>query len=146
MRKIYAVLALGVASVTTACTDDDTVTRNLNELPAPARAILTRQFAHTQVSYIKIDKDWFWTDTYEVRLVDGTEISFDRKGNWTEVDGKYAEIPAFFVPEPVRRQAGDLFPGEKITKIEKNRRDFEVELSNDVDLRFDRKFNIREMD
>lgn len=39
-----------------------------------------------------------------------------------------------------------MFPGEKITKIEKDSREYEVELTNDVDLKFDRKFNIREID
>ena len=39
-----------------------------------------------------------------------------------------------------------MFPGEKITKIEKGSRKYEVELTNDVELKFDRKFNIREID
>lgn len=59
MRKIFAILILGIVIVTTACADNDVITRNLNELPAPARTILKQQFAHTKVSYIKIDKDWF---------------------------------------------------------------------------------------
>ena len=57
MRKIFAILILGIVIVTTACADNDVITRNLNELPAPARTILKQQFAHTKVSYIKIDKD-----------------------------------------------------------------------------------------
>ena len=54
MRKIFAILILGIVIVTTACADNDVITRNLNELPAPARTILKQQFAHTKVSYIKI--------------------------------------------------------------------------------------------
>ena len=128
MRKIFAILILGIVIVTTACADNDVITRNLNELPAPARTILKQQFAHTKVSYIKIDKDWFKSTTYDVQLVNGTEVSFDSKGDWTEVDGKRSEV------------------GEKITKIEKDSRKYEVELTNDVELKFDRKFNIREID
>ena len=52
MRKIFAILILGIVIVTTACADNDVITRNLNELPAPARTILKQQFAHTKVSYI----------------------------------------------------------------------------------------------
>ena len=51
MRKIFAILILGIVIVTTACADNDVITRNLNELPAPARTILKQQFAHTKVSY-----------------------------------------------------------------------------------------------
>lgn len=68
MRKIFAILILGIVIVTTACADNDVITRNLNELPAPARTILKQQFAHTKVSYIKIDKDWFKSTTYDVQL------------------------------------------------------------------------------
>ena len=44
MRKIFAILILGIVIVTTACADNDVITRNLNELPAPARTILKQQF------------------------------------------------------------------------------------------------------
>lgn len=148
MRKIFAILILGIVIVTTACADNDVITRNLNELPAPARTILKQQFAHTKVSYIKIDKDWFKSTTYDVQLqlVNGTEVSFDSKGDWTEVDGKRSEVPAFFIPKEIKKQVNEMFPGEKITKIEKDSRKYEVELTNDVELKFDRKFNIREID
>ena len=142
MRKMFAILLLGMVIVTTACADNDVITRNVNDLPVPARTILKQQFAHTKVSYIKIDKDWFKSATYDVQLVNGTEISFDSKGDWTEVDGKRSEVPAFFIPAPIKKQVNDMFPGEKITKIEKDSREYEVELTNDVD----RKFNIREID
>ncbi len=146
MRKIFAVLVLGIVMITTACADNDVITRNLNELPAPARATLKQQFAHTKVSYIKIDKDWFIFTTYDVQLVNGTEVSFDSKGNWTEVDGKRSEVPAFFIPKEIRKQVDEMFPGEKITKIEKDRRKYEVEFTNGVELTFDRNFNIRDTD
>ena len=31
MRKIFAILILGIVIVTTACADNDVITRNLNE-------------------------------------------------------------------------------------------------------------------
>ena len=46
----------------------------------------------------------------------------------------------------IKKQVNEMFPGEKITKIEKDSRKYEVELTNDVELKFDRKFNIREID
>ena len=143
MRKMFAILLLGMVIVTTACADNDVITRNLNDLPVPARTILKQQFAHTKISYIKIDKDWFKSATYDVQLVNGTEISFDSKGDWTEVDGKRSEVPAFFIPAPIKKQVNDMFPGEKITKIEKDSREYEVELTNDVALKFDRHLSLQ---
>ncbi len=146
MRKIFAILILGIIITTGACADNDAISRNMNDLPVAARNILKKQFAQTKVSYIKIDKDLFKPTTYDVQLVNGTEVSFDSKGNWTEVDGKKSEIPAFFIPSEIKRQVNEMFPEEKITKIEKNSRNYEVELTNGTDLTFDKKFNIREID
>ena len=39
-----------------------------------------------------------------------------------------------------------MFPGEKITKIDRDSREYEVELSNDVDLKFDKKGQLKEVD
>lgn len=146
MRKIFAILVLGIVITTSACADNDVISRNLNDLPVVARNILKKQFAQTKVSYIKIDKDLFKSTTYDVQMINGTEISFDSKGNWTEVDGKKSEVPAFFIPAEIKKQVKAMFPGEKITKIEKDSRDYEIELGNGTDLKFDKKFNIRDVD
>ena len=146
MKKFLPISVLGTALVAVACTDRDVITRNLDALPAPAHAILRQQFAQTQVSYIKIDKIWFWQTDYDVQLVNGMEISFDQDGDWTEVDGKRSEVPPYFIPAEIRSQVESMFPGEKVTQIEKSRRKYEIELSNDVELEFDRDFNIKEID
>ena len=117
MRKIFAILILGIVIVTTACADNDVITRNLNELPAPARTILKQQFAHTKVSYIKIDKDWFKSTTYDVQLVNGTEVSFDSKGDWTEEDSKRSEVPHYIKPKDINNQVNAMLPVETITII-----------------------------
>ncbi len=39
-----------------------------------------------------------------------------------------------------------MFPGENHQNRKKDSRKYEVELTNDVELKFDRKFNIREID
>lgn len=145
MKKILMAIVLGLAITTTACADD-VISRNVNDIPAPARTILNQQFANTKVSYIKIDKDLFQSTTYEIQLVNGYEVSFDSKGNWIEVDCKRGEVPAYFIPANIKKQVNEMFPGEKITKIEKDSREYEVELSNDVDLKFDKKGQLKEVD
>lgn len=62
------------------------------------------------------------------------------------MDGKKSEIPAYFVPAAIQKHVNEMFPGEKVVKIEKDARDYEIELTNDVDLKLDRKFNLREVD
>lgn len=145
MKKILMAIVLGLAITTTACADD-VISRNVNDLPVAARTVLNKVFANTKVSYIKIDKDLFQSTSYEIQLVNGYEVSFDSKGNWIEVDCKQGEVPAYFIPTNIKKQVNDMFPGEKITKIDRDSREYEVELSNDVDLKFDKKGQLKEVD
>ncbi len=145
MKKIFAVLVLGFSIISIAVANER-ITSNLNDLPAPAQEVVKKEFANTKVSYIKIDKDLFKSTTFEVQFVNGTEITFDSKGNWIEVDCQRAEVPAAFVPAQIKNQINDMFPGEKVTRIDKELRYYEVELTNDVDLKFDKNFRIKEVD
>ena len=132
MKKIFAILAVALAFSATACADrKDVFSRNTDALPAPARATLDKEFPEEKVSYIKIEKEIFQSTTYEVQFVHGTEVCFNSDGEWIEVDCK--------------REA-DMFAGEPITKIEKDAREYEVELSNGVELKFDKRFRLREVD
>ena len=72
---------------------------------------------------------------YEVLLTDGTEIEFDSKGNWEEVSARKGQvIPASIVPN----FAVD-FAAEGVTKVERDRKGYEVELSTGVSFKFDKK-------
>lgn len=146
MKKVFAILTIGFAIAATACADNDVISRNTNDLPAPARATLKQHFPHAKVSYIKIEKEWPWSTTYEVQLVHGAEISFNSKGEWIEVDCKQEAVPVAFIPAQIRSQVKEMFPDEQVTKIERDSRDYEVELYNDVDLKFNKKFKIVKVD
>lgn len=145
MKKLLSALAV-IFAITTTSFADDAITRNMNDLPAPARTTLSKLFANTKVSYIKIEKDLFQSTSYDVKLVNGHEVSFDSKGNWTEVDCKQSAVPNTFIPATIKKQVNEMFPGEKITKIEKDTREYEIELSNDVDLKFDKNGKLKKVD
>ena len=146
MTKIFVALVLGFSIISIACADNERITRSLNDLPAPAREVVNKEFANTKVSYIKIDKDLFKSTTYEVQFVNGMEITFDKDGNWIEVDCQRNEVPAAFVPAQIKKQVNDMFPGEKVIKIEKEPRHYDVELGNDIDIKFDKNFKIKKVD
>lgn len=149
MKKIMIALALfiGLFSVTVAINaDDDIISQDLNDLPAAARTTISKYFPSSTLSYIKIDKD-FIGQSYEVKFQDGKEISFDKKGRWTEVECVGAPVPNDFVPATIKTKVNSMFPGQSITKIEKKKNGYyEVEISNRTELEFDRKYNIRDVD
>ena len=75
---------------------------------------------------------------YEVKLVDGTEIEFTTAGEWKKVDCRTRAVPSALGPEAITKYVKGQFPKNLITKIEKKRNGFEIELDNDLELIFDK--------
>ncbi len=114
----------------------DTYSHDINTLPAAAQTIVKNNFK-AGVSHIKIDKDFGRVSEYDVVLTDGSEITFDSKGNWKDIEMRAnASVPAALVPEAIKAYVKQNQKKVKITGIEKNRSGYEVELSNGVEMKF----------
>lgn len=112
----------------------------LSELPAEARAFVSQHFGSKQVAIVKLDKEFF-SHKYEIIFGDGTKLEFDKRGTWQDIDGKHHAIPSSVVPAKVQTYVQKHFPGTQVIQIErKSRGRYSVELSNTVDLLFDRSF------
>ena len=72
--------------------------------------------------------------------MDGTEIDFDSKGNWEEVSAKNGQaVPASVVPSFAASYLKEHNFTEPVTKVERDRKGYEVELSTGVSFKFDKK-------
>jgi hypothetical protein len=71
-----------------------------------------------------------------VVLTDGTEIDFDGKGEWDSVDCKRSAVPSALVPAAIAGYVQANFPSQLIVKIDKEHYGYEVQLSNDIELKF----------
>lgn len=136
MKKILMAI---VALVTVfAASARDSYSRDVNVLPASARTTLKNTFK-ADVSHIKIEKSLGRVSEYDVVMTDGTEVTFDRSGNWKDVEVKRGgEVPKALVPQLVKKYIDQYQRGAKIVGLEKNRSGYEVELSNGVEMRFDK--------
>ena len=84
---------------------------------------------------------------YEVTYTDRTEVEFDTKGEWTSVDRKYTAVPAAIVPKQITDYvAKSNFPNQEIRKIERNAYTWEIELTNGLEIKFDRNFRVIDID
>lgn len=117
----------------------------VGELPAAAQQFITTHFKGVEVSYAKVDEEWFDKE-YKVVFVNGAKVEFLEDGLWKELDCKYGEVPAAAVPRQIADEVARLFPGRKIVSIDRGRRDYEVGLDNGLELTFDRKFRLTVMD
>ena len=127
----------------TGCSND-TITQDRNALPENAQALLAEHFEGT-LDWVKVDKELLRKDTYEVRFTEGTEIDFDRDGNWKEISGK-GGVPVALVPLFASDYVQQHYPEQKIVSIERNNSIFEIELTNDLSLRFDKQGRMIQID
>ena len=81
-----------------------------------------------------------------VIFTDGNKVEFDKKGNWTEVNCKFSVVPQGIIPAPIQKYVTTNYADAKILKIERDKADYEVKLSNGWELKFDSKFNLIDID
>ena len=132
---LVALLCMLLQSVT--CLADDKIIP-VEQLPAPAKTFVKKYFPQATIEYATKDTEFMGT-TYEVRLSDGTEVDFDKKGNWDNVNCKTKAVPASLVPAAIAQYVKAHYPNTVIVKIDKERGGYEIELSNDLDLKFNSK-------
>lgn len=145
MRKfIFVTLGLLTMCATTLRADNERAIA-VNQLPAAAQEFVKQHFADRKIALAKVETEIF-SKSYEVFFADGDHIDFDGNGNWTEVDCKMSAVPNAIVPEPIRQYVGTTYPDATIKKIDKEPREYEVKLSNRLELTFDTAFNLKDID
>lgn len=143
MKKLLSILAM-LAIVFTASAD--TYSRDVNVLPQKAKTVLAKNFS-SQVSVIKLDHKHNHVSEYEVILNDGSEITFDSKGNWKEVEvNKASSVPSVFVLSEISKYVSQNYRDARIVGVEKDRKGYEVQLSIGQDLKFDRQGRFLRLD
>ncbi len=144
MKKVFALLAM--LTVVFAASARDTYSRNVNDLPKGAQSTLAKNFK-SKVSVIKIDKDFGRISEYDVVMSDGAEISFDRDGNWKDVEvSNNSAVPKGFIPTAIAQYVSRNYKNARIIGIDKDRNGYELELSTGLDLKFDKQGNFLRFD
>lgn len=137
MKKLLLVLTM-LTCIIGYTSAKDTYAHDASALPKAAQTVIANNFK-AKVSLVKIEKDFGRVSEYEVILTDGTEISFDRDGNWENVEvNNTKSVPSSIVPKAIRAYVAKTHPGQRIVGIDKERKGYEIELSNGIDMKFDK--------
>lgn len=139
--KILMLALMAVLQLTSCHSDDDDVVINQTDLPAVAQTFLNDYFNNLQVTRVEKDSE-NGADYYDVYLADGTELEFDKSGAWTSVDCKTKAVPVGIVPEAISKYVAENHANLTIVQIERESYGYEIELSNDLDIRFDHDFKV----
>lgn len=145
MKKILFALAF-VLGIGVAAQARDNYERTDASLPEAAKMTISKNFK-AKVSLVKIEKKFGSIHEYEVILTDGTEIQFDAKGNWEDVETPANKsVPSSLIPKGITDYVSKNYKKNKIVGIEKKSHGYEVELSNGIDMVFDRTGNFQRFD
>ena len=118
---------------------------NVNELPAKAQTLLSKHFKGQKVMLATIESGVV-SRNYDVVLRNGTKLEFDKKGDLTEIDCKQGIVPSQLIPQPIKNYLKENYRGEAVRKIEWNKKEYEVELTNGIDLTFNKHFQLIDID
>ena len=115
------------------------------QLPAKSQTFLKTHFGNKRILLVTLEHEHLKT-TYEVRYADGTGVEFRKDGDWKEVDCRLDTVPTAIVPQPVLTFVKGHHPDSYICKVERDRKGYEVKLDNRLELTFDTKFRLIEVD
>lgn len=144
MKKLLT-LMLCLFSLQMVVRADNDKTIQINQLPKKAQLFIETHFSGVKVAYAKEESELL-DKNYDVVFTNGNKVEFDKKGEWKQVDCKQSELPAGIVPEKIKDYVTENYSGEKMLKIERDKKTYEVKLSNKLELKFNMKFNLIELD
>ena len=142
ISRILVTLVIALTSLTLISCSDRIIPSE--KLPAAAQSFLKEYFPDSPISYVKKEADL--TPTYEVVLQNGTEIEFNKKGQWDNIDCKRLAVPAALIPAAISEYVNANFPGQSIVKIDRETYGHEIEMANGLELKFDKKGKLLHID
>ena len=141
MKRILTIFAALAFSL--ACTAEDRPVLS-DQLPTAAKTFIKTNFPDAEISYATVDDDLVTPD-YEVVLSNGARIQFSNDGALEKIECR-AGVPDQVVPVQIREYVATYYSGAVIVEYEIAKRRYEIGLSNGLDLKFNTKFNVVELD
>ena len=148
MKKFFRMLMIAICcmvSYNTVANAGNDKPISVNTLPAKAQALLTKHFSNQKVVLATIESNVIGKN-YDVVLKNGTKLEFDKKGNLTEIDCKQGTVPTQFIPQAIKNYLKANYARQSVKKIEMNKNEYEVELTNGLDLTFNKHFQLIDID
>lgn len=143
MKQIITVISVLILSISTAMAGDRPITFDL--LPSSAQTFINGNYPNEKISLITIDDDLIRPD-YKVVLANGVRLEFFNDGSLQKIESKVAGVPAGLVPVQIMNYVKTHYPDALVLEYEVGRRDYEVKLSNRLELTFNKHFAIIEID
>ena len=115
-----------------------------DEYPSDITSYIETNFPDSEIISIKEEKEHGSTE-YEVKLRSMEELEFDGDYAIKNLESK-AGLPDSVIPKKIRDYVAKNYPNHKIEEWKKKRSGQEIELDNDLEIKFDFDGNFVKMD
>lgn len=146
MKKLGLIMVSLLLSTMAIFADNEKITRDKSVLPSVCRNFISANFEQAEISHIKIESNLLGTKGYDVILTNGVNVEFDKSGEWKEIEARHSSIPLGVLPERIAGYIRKNFPDNTVISVDKDTREYEVKLNNDLELKFDRNGNFKKFD
>lgn len=143
MKRIFIVLTGLLMFMIIGKADDKPV--SFERLPLAAREFIRTNFPQAKMLYASVDDDFIRPD-YEVMLDNGIRLQFENNGSLDKIETGRGDIPPTLIPVKIREYVETNYPDATYREYEVGKRNYEVKLSNGLELKFDSSFRIVEID
>lgn len=117
----------------------------VDDLPQTAKTLIKNHFNNKKVALATMEKGVF-DRSYEVIFTDGDKLEFDRSGQWKEIKRKAKAVPNSLIPSKITAYVKANYPNTKILEIERDGKEYDIKLSNRIELTFNKKFQLIDID
>ena len=142
MKKILTISAVLLLFAAVAKADDRPI--SMDQLPAAARTFINANYPEAQVLFSTKDDDIVLPD-YNVALANGVSLEFYNDGALKKIESRDG-IPSDLVPVQIVEFVKVRYPDAYFVSYEVDKRHYEVTLSNRLDLKFNKNYNLIEID
>ena len=144
MKKLVLLFACIFALQLTASANNDKPIK-FEQLPQASQQFIKKHFANKEISIVVVESGII-EKSYDVIFANGDKVEFDRKGMWTDIDCKHSEVPTAVIPQQITDYVKTAYPGAIIKEYDVDKNSHEVKLSNRLEIKFNRSFQVVEID
>ena len=143
MKNLFLFGVFAFMMMWTGCSDKPVIPE---QLPAPVSSFIQQAYPGEAITFAQKDLELTgWK--YEVFLADGTHVEFDTDDVWDKIESSATlPVPLQLIPAPILNHLQANFPGVIVTKIDKERNRYEIELATGVELKYNKQGVLVEMD
>ena len=117
---------------------------DVNRLPETIKTFLNSNYPSVQILYSTKDDDLIRPD-YNVALENGVKLEFYNDGALKKIDARDG-VPSSLIPVQIVQYVKGRYPDALFVGYEVDRKHYEVKLSNRLELKFSKNYNLIEID